>query len=335
MKQLPGALRGLVGRLVPRTPRATGVATVTVLAVLAGLLFVPSGLALGKQTFAAELARSGGLLPGDSVRIAGISVGQVTSLKIRDGKVRVTFRVGDSVKLGRDTRADVKIATLLGTHYLGLTPSGAEPLPNRTIPITQTSVPFEVQDIIEAGAPALEQLDGDRLRRALRVLADGFRDTPALTREAVENIARLSDVVVTRREQLGELVSRTAAVTANLDANRDTLVDLLEQASAIFAEISTRRAVLRELLADTRALARVLSALVRENSAQMTPLLRNLNVVLETLRANDAALRRVAVLLGPAARYFGNAAGNGPYVDANGPNAVLPDAALCKPQGTC
>lgn len=328
-------MRSTLGKLVPRTPRATGIATVAILAVLAGMLFVPSGLALGKATYHAELARAGGLLPGDEVRVAGIGVGKVTSLKVRDAKVRVSFRIGDSVKLGRDTRADVKIATLLGTHFLGLSPAGDGALPDRTIPLANTSVPFEIQDIIEAGAPALEQLDGVRLRQALRVIADGFRDTPALARQAVDNIARLSDVVITRRDQLDRLVSQTAAVTANLDANRDALVDLLEQASAVFAEISARRAVIRELLQDTRALARALTLVIRDNQQKITPLLRNLNIVLDTLRANDQALKRIAVLLGPAARYFANAAGNGPYVDANGPNAVLPDSFLCKPQAQC
>jgi phospholipid/cholesterol/gamma-HCH transport system substrate-binding protein len=322
-------------RLVPRTQRATGIATVTVIAIIAGLLFLPNGVALGKKTYYAELARAGGLQPGDDVRVAGISVGKVTSLKIRDARVRVSFRVGDSVKFGQDTRADVKIATLLGTHYLGVTPAGTGSLPNRTIPLKNTTVPFEIQDIVEAGAPALEKLDGERLRQALRVIANGFRDTPALAREAVDNIARLSDVVVTRRDQLDRLVSQTAAVTANLDANRDTLVDLLEQASAIFAEISARRTVIRELLTDTRDLSRALHNVLADNQAKISPLLRNLNVVLGTLRANDQALKRIAILLGPAARYFGNTAANGPYVDANGPNAVLPDSLLCKPQSTC
>jgi phospholipid/cholesterol/gamma-HCH transport system substrate-binding protein len=329
------AVLRILGRLVPRTPRTAGIATVAVIALVVGTLFVPNSISLGKKTYFAELARSGGLEPGDSVRVAGINVGKVTSLKIRDAKVRVTFQIGKGVKLGRDSRADVKIATLLGTHFLGLTPGAGGPLPNRTIPVANTTVPFEIQDIIEAGAPALEKLDGNKLRAALQVIADDFRDTPALTRQAVENIARLSDVVVTRRDQLDELVSKTAAITQNLNQNRDNLVDLLQQASAIFAEITARRAAIHELLADTQALSKALSGVIRDNQAKLTPLLKNLNVVLDTLRANDAALKQISVLLGPAARYFANTAGNGPYVDANGPNAVLPDSALCKPQSTC
>ena len=75
-------MKAFLRGFVPRTPRATGISTVAVLAVLAGLLFVPSGVALGKSTYHAELARAGGLLPGDEVRVAGIGVGKVTSLKI-------------------------------------------------------------------------------------------------------------------------------------------------------------------------------------------------------------------------------------------------------------
>jgi phospholipid/cholesterol/gamma-HCH transport system substrate-binding protein len=41
------------------------------------------------------------------------------------------------------------------------------------------------------------------------------------------------------------------------------------------------------------------------------------------------------VLLGPAARYFANATGNGPYFDVNGPNAIFPDSMLCVPQQKC
>lgn len=322
-------------RFVPRTARATGVVTVVVLALFAGLLFVPSGLALGKATYHAELARAGGLRPGDDVRIAGVNVGQVMDLQLRDARVRVSFRLSDGVNLGPDTRADVKVATLLGTHVLALTPGGDGPLAGRTIPLASTSVPFEVQDIIEAGAPALERLDGAKLRQALRALADGFRDTPDLARDTLDNVARLADVVVTRRDQLDQLVTQAAAVTANLDANSDQLVGLLRQSSAVFDEVTRRRAVIRELLSDTRDLARVLTGVVRDNEAKVAPLLRNVNVVLETLRANEESLRQVAILLGPASRYFANAGGNGPYLDVNGPNAVLPDALLCRPQGRC
>ena len=345
----PGVLspsRPLRGRVRPpgrlkrprsgtRVPKLVGVVTTLLAAIVVGLLFVPTTLQLGRATYYAELSQSGGLAPNDEVRIAGVGVGNVKSLVVRKARVWVTFGIEKDIPLGPATEATVKVATLLGNHYLELRPAGAGDLPDRTIRLAATSVPFEIKDIIEAGATAVEGLDGEKLAKALRVLADDLRDTPALTTVTLDGLSRLSTVIVTRDQQLGRLIRSANAVTANLNTNREQLVDLLRQASLVFTEIERRRAAIHELLLDTQALARQLSGVVHDNQARITPMLRNLDVVLTTLRNNDAALERTAVLLGPAARYFANATGNGPYLDVVAPNAIFPDSLLCRVQAEC
>ena len=328
--------QGLRGKgSVARGPKFVGLVTLAVVMLVVGALFVPSGLALGRSTYYAELKQAGGLKPGDEVRVAGVGVGRVKSLEIRDARVRVAFRISGDVELGRDSQAAVKIATLLGNHYLDLRPRGGGPLPGDTIPLANTTVPFEVQDIIEAGGPALEELDGVKLQAALGVLSDDFRNTPELTTQALDGLARLSRVIVTRKDQLDRLIRSADAVTANLNSNRAQLLDLMRQASLIFTEVTRRREAIGELLTDTTALARQLTALVRENQAKVTPLLDHLEVVLGTLRANEKSLERTATLLGPTARYFANATGDGPYIGVVAPNAILPDSLLCRVQAKC
>lgn len=320
---------------VPPTPRLVGILTIAVAVLVVGSLFAPTGLALGKETYYAEFAQAGGLGPGDEVRVAGVGVGDVKSLVVRDAKVRVAFRISRDVALGPATQASVKVATLLGNHFLELRPAGTGPLPERTVRLADTSVSFEVKDIIEAGGTALEELDGNKLRDALKVLADDFRDTPALTTETLIGLTRLSDVIVARQEQVGRLIRSANAVTGNLNANRSQLVDLMRQASLILSEVNRRRAAIHELLLDAQALAAQLSGLVADNQAKLAPLLAHLNTVLATLRRNDTALGEVLALLGPGARYFANATGNGPYVDVVAPNAIFPDSMLCKIQARC
>lgn len=327
---------------LPRRPRRgsagakfVGLVTVVVAALVVGLLFVPRTLQIGRTTYHAELTQSGGLVPGDEVRIAGVGVGDVKKVEVRNARVWVTFGLEKGIPLGSRTEATVKVATLLGNHYLELRPAGQGEVPDNTIRLPFTSVPFEVKDIIEAGGTALEELDGDALRKALQVLADDLRDTPALTTVTLDGLSRLSTVIVTRDQQLGRLIRSANAVTTNLNANRAQLIDLLEQANLVFIEVNRRRAAIAELLADTQKLSRQLSLLVEDNQARLTPTLRNLGVVLSTLRRNEAALERTAVLLGPAARYFANATGNGPYLDVVAPNAIFPDSSLCRIQAEC
>jgi phospholipid/cholesterol/gamma-HCH transport system substrate-binding protein len=318
-----------------RGPRFLGTVTVAVLLALLAALFLPTNISLGKRTWYAQLAQAGGLKSGDEVRLAGVPVGRVTSLTIRDAMVRTTFQLRKSISLGRDSRANVKVATLLGNHFLEVVPGGGGPLPDRTIPLANTLVPFQVEDIVQAGGAALEQLDGAKIRAALQTLSDDFRGTPALTRQALDGISRLSAVVLTRRTQLDTLLQQADNVTANLDANRDALVQLLQQASLVLAEVSRRRDAIDKLLVDAQAISVQLTGLVRDNQATIAPLLHHLDVVLATLRANKNALDQIGILLGPAARYFTNAVGNGPYLDINGPDAIFPDSLLCAPQGKC
>jgi phospholipid/cholesterol/gamma-HCH transport system substrate-binding protein len=316
-------------------PRFIGAITITVVLAVLAALFLPNSISLGKRTWYAQLTQAGGLKPGDSVRVAGVPVGEVTSLSIRDAMVRATLRVRKSIHLGLDSRANVKVSTLLGNHFLELVPGGGGELPHHTIPVANTLVPFEVEEIVNAGGAALEKLDGAKIRDALKVLSDDFRGTPALTRQTLEGISRLSDVVVTRRAQLNTLLQQADNVTANLDANRDALVQLMQQASLLLAEVTRRRDAITKLLVDAQAISEQLTGLVRDNQAKITPLLTHLGVVLATLRANKDALDQIAILLGPASRYFANIVGNGPYMDVNGPNAIFPDSMLCGPQQKC
>jgi phospholipid/cholesterol/gamma-HCH transport system substrate-binding protein len=316
-------------------PRVLGAITVTVVVAIIAGLFLPSSVSLGKRTWYAQLTQAGGLKSGDEVRVAGVPVGQIKSLTIRDAMVRASFAIRKSIHLGSDTRANVKVATLLGNHFLELVPGGGAELTGHTIPVSNTLVPFEVEEIVNAGGAALEKLDGAKLRDALKVLSDDFRGTPALTRQALDGISRLSAVVITRREQLNTLLQQADKVTTNLDANRDSLVALMQQASLVLAEITRRRDAIDKLLVDAEAISVQLTGLVRDNQAKITPLLDHLSVVLGTLRANKDALDQIAILLGPASRYFANIIGNGPYMDVNGPNAIFPDSMLCAPQGKC
>lgn len=318
-----------------RGPRSVGSIALAVVVAIVAALFVPSGFALGRETYHANLIQAGGLKSGNEVRVAGVPVGEVEAVRLVSDYVKVDFRIGKSVRLGPDTKAEVKVATLLGNHFLELRPAGEGTLANRTIPIANTRVPFAIQDIVQAGGTALEKLDGAKLRDALRVLSDNFRDTPQITRKALDAIARLSDVVVSRRVDLEKLIRQTNLVASNLDQNGEVIVDLMRQASLILAEVTRRRDAIAELLADSQTLANQLTGLVRDNKKTVGPMLRNLNVVLATLRENKKALEQIAVLLGPAARYFANATGNGPYTDVNGPNAIFPDSTLCVPQQKC
>ncbi len=78
----------------------------------------------GGDTYRAAFTESGGLKQGDEVRIAGVRVGKVDEVALDDGLVVATFKVDPDEAFGPDTRAAIKVKTLLGAMYLALEPAG-------------------------------------------------------------------------------------------------------------------------------------------------------------------------------------------------------------------
>lgn len=101
------------------------VGIVTIAAVLAGSFNLDSFI--GGDEYTAQFSEAAGLRPDDEVRIAGVKVGKVVSVDLEGDKVLVEFRVNDA-RLGEQSRADIRIKTLLGRKFLMVTPEGDEEL---------------------------------------------------------------------------------------------------------------------------------------------------------------------------------------------------------------
>ena len=100
--------------------------------------------------FIARFTNASGLKKGSSVRISGVSIGDVTkvALKPEDMAALVTFRIDSTVKLDDDTTAAVRSAGLIGEKFVSLKPgaSGMELKPGAVIVDTESAV--DLEDII-------------------------------------------------------------------------------------------------------------------------------------------------------------------------------------------
>ena len=156
-----------------------------------------------------------GLRAGNSVKVAGVAVGKVTSVDLVDAEhAKVTFTANRNQKITTHTWAVVRYANLLGQRYLALTQSspGGRALPaGTTIPQQRT-------------APALSLTD----------LFNGFRPLfSALTPQQVNELSQdIIDVLQGQTARIEDLITRTADLTGNLagrDATFRTVVDSLDK----------------------------------------------------------------------------------------------------------
>ena len=286
-------------------------------------------LGLGKAAYVAEFQQTGEIANGNEVRVAGMRVGEVTGVGLEGDHVLVKFRVDHDVRLGPTTSASIKLATLLGTRYLELTPSGSGSLPGGRIPIAHTTVPYNLQDVLQKGTPLFDQIDANTLRKSLGATAATLRGQGPQIGAALDGMSRLSGVILKRKDQIAQLIGNLDTVTRQVDGRSDQIFDLMGQSNTLLASLLHRQETIKGLIGDAASVTERLHDLIKTNKPEIGPLLDNTNQLTSLLRSQDDAVDRALQLIAPAGRYLTNAAGTGPYIDVYLPYSLLPDNLLC------
>ncbi|HEY6304294.1 MAG TPA: MlaD family protein [Terriglobales bacterium] len=156
-----------------------GATVVFALATLSVLIFVMSGTGgwfTSKITLRSYLDNAGGLREGAPVRLAGVDIGNVTGIRIVEGKpttpVEVTMKVNTKYKfnLRKDSVTLLSTAGVLGETFVDVDSSAAkgpvavdgDTLPGRDQP--------QIEDVVRASQGTLQNMDS-LLKRVDRIVA--------------------------------------------------------------------------------------------------------------------------------------------------------------------
>lgn len=301
-----------------RNPVVIGAVSLAVVALLVLAAFRAQDLPVigGGDTYYAAFAESGGLKANDEVRIAGVRVGKVESVELDGDHVRVEFRVESDSGFGPDTRAAIKVKTLLGAMYLALEPVGPGQLAEGDeIPVERTSSPYDVVDAFSGLASTTERIDTDRLATSLTTLADLTRNTPQEFRKALDGVSALSSNIAARDRQINTLLKNLDRVSGVLDERDRDIVGLMKDSDVLFRALVARRNAVHALLVSTADLSRELTTLVKQSRADLAPALDHLRNVVAVLNKNEDNLDSSLRLMKPFYRVFASTLGNGPWFD--------------------
>lgn len=268
----------------------------------------------GGKVYQAVFAEGSGLKSGDQVRVAGVRVGKVTSVKLRDGHVLVSFRA-KGVTLRDQTSAQIKVKTMLGNKFLMVDPLGTKPL-DGPIPLEHTTTPYDVNAAVSDFADHLGSIDDKKLEDAFNAVADAFKNTPASVRTMVKGLTDLSRTISTRNDALAGLFKATEGVTGTMAGRNAELAKLINDGSDLLGELQRRRDAVHALFTGTAKLGTELHGIVDDNDKTLAPALAKLDRVTAILNHNQKNLNKALSLLGPYYKVLGSATGQGRWVDA-------------------
>jgi phospholipid/cholesterol/gamma-HCH transport system substrate-binding protein len=290
------------------------------------LLALNSGVVirdLSTTTYHAELTEAGGLTGGDQVRIGGLAMGTVQAVTLAGNHVDVTFSVRHGGHLGADTGAAVQTATVLGTKYLAVLPSGPGTLPaGATIPLSRTQSPYNLADILSTLTTKAGAINTGQLARSFDTISSAFANSPPELRSMLNGLHSLSETIASRDAALGQLLSNAGSVTGVLAARSGQIGTLITDGNQLLNTLYQRREEIHLLLVNVTAVVDQLRGLATDNQAQIGPALDQLQGVLNLLNKNAENITQAIAGLHRYALGLGDVVGGGPWFYAYIQNIV-------------
>lgn len=199
--------------------------------------------------YTATFSDVSGLFPGDDVRISGVQVGKVDTIRLDGRRAQVGIAVLKDHALYENTDAAVRYQNLLGQRYVELV-QPATPGPrlaeNSTIGLEHTIPSFDVTKLFNGFRPIFETLDpaqfnqfGENLLRIIQGDETGIG--PFL-----RDLDKLSTLAVDRQSVLKVLIANLASVSQDLGGKSHQLFALITELNEVLGTFNSKAAEFNE-----------------------------------------------------------------------------------------
>jgi phospholipid/cholesterol/gamma-HCH transport system substrate-binding protein len=227
-----------------RTLLKVGIFTVAMLLV-AGFLIVVFGefRFASDSSYHATFTDASRLKAGQDVRISGVPVGTVKTIKLNpDNTVDVAFNVNKRYQLYTSTRAVVRYENLVGDRYLEITsgPGELRKLPRgATIPKQNTQPALDLDALLGGLRPVLKGLDGAKINEVSNAVMELLQGQGGALSNLLSTTSAFTQNLAARDQLIGDVINNLNTVLGTVDEKGtqfDASVDQLQKLLTGLAE---------------------------------------------------------------------------------------------------
>ncbi|MBV8560730.1 MAG: MCE family protein [Acidimicrobiia bacterium] len=264
-----------------------------------------------------------GLLTDDNVKVAGVVVGKVDSVKIDQGRAKVEFSVKDSVKVPTDSQAAIRWRNLIGQRYLYLYPGTASTVLQNGNSVTNTRSVVDVGELFNRLGPILQAIDPQQVNTFLDAIVQGLDGNTDKVRQSIDDLAVVAESLGSRDAQIGRLVDNVNTVAGAINDRDAQIRTVLDNLVLIAQTFSQNTGVLNDAVTQLGDFSDNFGTLLANNQNQINDIIANLNTILDEVKVKLPVLDSTLGGLDTAAKTLFNASRYGEWL-----NQVIPCGAL-------
>ena len=285
---------------------------ILLLVIGVGQSFASVPMIFAQPVYYAEFKDTAGINGGDKVRIAGVDVGEVRSTGIDGDKVVVGYTL-NGTRIGTESRAAIRTDTILGRKNIEIIPKGSNTLPpNGTLPLSQTTTPYQIYDAFSDLAEAGLGWDTKTIKQSLNVLSETIDQTYPNLSAALDGVARFSDTIGKRDDDIQKLLANANKVAGVLGNRSGQINALFVNTQTLLGAINERNTAVSALLERVSAFSQQVAGFTKDNP-NLNKVLEQLRTISDVLVARKYDLMDVLSNVSKVATALGEAISSGPY----------------------
>ncbi len=245
------------------------------------------------------------LLEHDPVTLGGVEVGKVVDMAIDGQRVRIALRLDPGTVVKKDSVAKIRMTTLLGGRFIGLTIGSPEAPVLKPGDVIDSVEPFDVDKLLT---------DASEITDDVHELIDSFNENQDKVLDKVyamldENEEGVSEAITAFRDaattisdagpKVDEILESVKTITARAERGEGTVGKLLadeslyEEMQEITANVKEVSETAKRLLADNEENVDELVVAARDASVKLNETLDSANEIADKINEGEGTIGKL------------------------------------------
>jgi phospholipid/cholesterol/gamma-HCH transport system substrate-binding protein len=294
---------------LPKSAFKFMVFAVVCLVLLAGLAVKIGNISLfsSRHSINAQLTDVTGLASGDSVNIAGVPVGQVSSIGVQHGHALISLSINNTVSLPRSTDVGMRWHNVIGQKEIELFPGRGGPTlsPGATIPLNHDVTDASIDTFLNSLGPLLSSINPKEANAFVENVSGALEGDTAQINQLINSGATVSTTVQALDSQVGQIIGNLNQVLTALASRSGDIDSLVTNLQTVSSALASKNSLLDDVVGNLSLVATDLAGLIGNNHSTITSTINNLQTVAADVQNNQQNLASSLSSLG---------AGLAPYI---------------------
>ncbi|MDQ3646280.1 MAG: MCE family protein [Actinomycetota bacterium] len=246
----------------------------------------------------ARFSDATGILKGDPVTVAGVTVGKITGFRVDKGDAILDLQLEDHVELPVNAIAEIRYRNLLGQRVLNFLepkePSSDLLEDGDQIPLANTRAPLDLSVVFNNLRPLIQSTNPEDINTVARSVLKIFKGREGDLAGILGNVGEIADSLTARGQRFARLITSLDQVTQVLNGQSSSIKTSLSEFTSFMEGLEEVTPTIEKVVDQLDDASTRFGRVLTNNRSNIEQELEDLNTVLGIVNDNLTPLAKVS-----------------------------------------